>query len=558
VRLWLIALMVATWLAPAVAYARPVRVRGGARLQAQARFIGERAILELRGRLADDRQDPVEDSPVELRTKSGLDLADVGGCANPRSSTYRLDGGLKVLTSLGGEFCLRWERTPDQGRIALRFAGDQYHGAAELEVAFDRTKAQKLSTVLRFEPRPLVVDLDKDTVAISGLLDLADRTAHASRGGHLVKLFDERSATEAIAEARSSGDGKVRMSVPTAKLGEPGRGTLRLVFEGQAALERAEDEQPITRRSTVRLALSEPVEPTDPGDSAVVRLTLSTPRGTVDGGVAEALVDGASVGSAPVTDGNSELTVILGVNHKGPVRLAVRYVPSSPFFIPGPVLEVEVPVAPPSIALRLILAVLVIAAGVWVTVSWRRSKKLPTLGKGRPMLTPGVHVVHSRSGTNAWKGTVVDAHEGTALRNVAVVVRAPSLEDDGTLLEVVTDAEGRFEFALDARPDGAELVASSKSHAEERKALPAGGTLRIALITRRRALQRRLVQWAKLRGRPYDAKPEPTPAHVRQAAIIKDRGEVETWASAVEEAAFGPGGVDDRVEERVRDLEPGP
>lgn len=543
---------------PQLAQARPVRIRGDASLRAQAQFIGDREVLELRGRLSDDRRDPVEGATIELSTKSGLELGDTGSCRSPRSRVYSAPDGLKVLTEVGGEFCLRWREAPDEGTLSLRFAGDEYHGGAELEVSFDRARAQKLATVLRFDPRPLVLDLDKEQVVVSGVMDLAQRTAHAPRGGHRIRLFDERSDAEPLAEAETSGDGKVRFTLPTATLAGPGRGKLVLKYPGDDALAASEDEQPITRRASVRMSLLEDVPPADPGDTATVLLRLEAARGTVDSGVVEGLVDGMAVGTGPVVGGEAQLTVALDVEHRGPTTLSVRYVPSSPFYKPGPMLEVTVPMAPPSILLRVVLAVLVVAAGAWVTVSWRRSKKLPKLGKGRPMLTPGVHVVKSRQGQNAWQGTVVDAHDGHPLTGVTVLVRAPSLDDDGILVEATTDERGSFAFELDARPEGAELVAKSRSHAEERKALPTGGTLRIALITRRRAIQRRLVNWARVRGRPYDHKPDPTPGHVREAAVLQNREEVERWARAVEHAAFGPDDVDEVAEDGIHDLEPGP
>ena len=77
--------------------------------------------------------------------------------------------------------------------------------------------------------------------------------------------------------------------------------------------------------------------------------------------------------------------------------------------------------------------------------------------------------------------------------------------------------------------------------------------LRIALVTRKRKLLERLVAWARRMGSPYDARPEPTPGHVRRAA--KD-GQVAGWAAAVEQAAFGGGDVDERVELEVSALAP--
>ena len=553
-------LVAALWLLliawASAAAARPVRVRGGSSIRAQARFLEDRSLLELRGRLADDAGVPIESAWLELSAKGGLVLSDAGACREPRATVAPLEGGLRVRSSVGGELCLRWRAPPDTGVISLSFPGDAYHGGSSLEAKFDRGAPQRLATVLRFEPRPLVLDLDKERIAISGVLDLALDTAHAGRDGLSVSLHDEGGAE--LAKALTGGDGKVRLQVDSARLGDPGAGKIELRFAGNDVLAEGRDEQPVTRRSTVTLALEDAVEPTDPGDTAEVSLVVAARRGVVDGGVVEALVDGASVGSGAVHQGRAVLAVPLAPKATGTLVVSVRYLPSSPYFKPGASLEIGLPVAPPSVAWRTLLTVLVLAAAAWVTVSWRRSKKPPALGKGRPLLTPGVHVVHSRRGAKSWRGTVVDAHEGTPLSGVSIVVRAPTLEQDDVLLRVDSDGRGMFAFDLDPLPDGAEIVARSETHAEERKALPAGGTLRIALITRRRALLRRFVSWAQIRGAPYDIKPEPTPKHVAEAASRDERGDVRAWAQAVEGAAFGPGEVDADVEAAVRDVEPGP
>jgi hypothetical protein len=73
-------------------------------------------------------------------------------------------------------------------------------------------------------------------------------------------------------------------------------------------------------------------------------------------------------------------------------------------------------------------------------------------------------------------------------------------------------------------------------------------------VLRRRALLERLVDWARRRGRPYDAKPEPTPGHVRRAA--GSEFSVARWADAVERAAYGGGVVDEHAQAEVDRLAP--
>jgi hypothetical protein len=84
--------------------------------------------------------------------------------------------------------------------------------------------------------------------------------------------------------------------------------------------------------------------------------------------------------------------------------------------------------------------------------------------------------------------------------------------------------------------------------------LPEAGELDVALVLRKRALLDRLVAWARRRGLPFDARPEPTPGHVRRAAA----GEftVARWADAVERAAFGGQVVDAHAEKEVERLAP--
>jgi hypothetical protein len=74
----------------------------------------------------------------------------------------------------------------------------------------------------------------------------------------------------------------------------------------------------------------------------------------------------------------------------------------------------------------------------------------------------------------------------------------------------------------------------------------------------------RLVAWARRRGKPFDARPEPTPGHVRRAAgrlefEVDQRAraeEIEQWATAVERAAYGGAPVDARAQAKVDDLAP--
>jgi hypothetical protein len=174
---------------------------------------------------------------------------------------------------------------------------------------------------------------------------------------------------------------------------------------------------------------------------------------------------------------------------------------------------------------------------------------------------PRLDVVRpAERGEVGWRGTVVDAHEGTAVRGARIWVERGTFDGRSVLASVAADADGAFELpAIEGIVGDEQMAVEAPLHARLVQPLPAPGVLSIALLLRRRALLARLVGWARKRGRPFDVKPEPTPGHVRRAAA--DDLQTARWADAVERAVFGGGDVDARMEgeiERMAPAEPRP
>ena len=124
------------------------------------------------------------------------------------------------------------------------------------------------------------------------------------------------------------------------------------------------------------------------------------------------------------------------------------------------------------------------------------------------------------------------------------------------LASVVAEDDGRFVLPTLIAHPGDELSFEAPLHVSLRRPLPPPSELDAQLILRKRALLARLVTWARLRGRPFDARPEPTPGHVRRAAGEDFR--VARWADAVEKAAYAGEPVDARLEADVDRLAPTP
>jgi hypothetical protein len=560
----------ALWSRPAAAV--KIRIKGSAQIEAVA--TAEQEGFTVRGELTDDVGVPIPSSvvvisalsadggkqPVPLPPPLSCDPEGRGkpSVTRPNAHEYSVD------TDERGTFCVR-AATPLSGTLRLRYAGTKLHEPVEARVTIDTGTERLARTVLRFEPAPEVIDLDRESVAITGSLRI-DRSessrllqnAPTRREGLLVVLEDERG--ERIAEAQTGGDGRVRFEVKTARLGAPGPGELRLRFDASGALAKATATQAVVRRAVVSMSVPHPAQGNDPEDGIPIEVEVGSSRGAVTDGVVEALRNGDSVGAGRVENGKATVVVAFPAERSGSVPLALRYVPSAPWWRSGAMLEVTVRVAGPGIAKHLVLAVLVAGFAAWIVAGWRRAPKkilsadLET-ATAPPSGRPGVLVLGASAGQSGWRGHVADAHDGTPIAGARLRIVVPSFEGEGVIAEATSDERGTFALEAAHRSD-ARLIVDSPDHSAYEQALPQPSVLGVALITRRRALLDRLVRWARRTGAPYDGPPEPTPGHVRRAAGRAEASEVEAWARRVEDAAFGPTEVDGALEDEVRAAEP--
>jgi hypothetical protein len=158
---------------------------------------------------------------------------------------------------------------------------------------------------------------------------------------------------------------------------------------------------------------------------------------------------------------------------------------------------------------------------------------------------------------SGWKGRVLDAHEGTPIEAARISVLIPAFGGDGCATSGVTDEQGHFELDHVERTEGARLEVTARWHSTLVKPLPPPGLITVNLLSRRRALLGRLVDWALRAGRPWTQPGDPTPGHVARVARARHAQDVEGWAESVENAAFGPEPPDADVEQEVREREPG-
>jgi len=564
-----------------------VHVRGTAELHAVA--TADHGELTVHGELIDDAGTPIAGAPIGVQAFDGgapLHVGPLRACdeASGRPPPRGGPDDLVVETDDHGGFCAIGRAPALKMALKLRFRGSKLHDGAELEVPVEAAQPHLLRTILRFEPPPETLDLDREshTVTASVRVDRSDAgrqgpAGSAQRASLPLVLIDERGAH--VADALTGGDGRARFEVKTTALAGPGAGELVARFAGNAVLGKAEWSQPILRRADAHLALTHPVDRADAEEGVTLDVDVTTARGPVSGGVVEVRrvapsyasagsagdgsrpQGGESVGAGTVDElGHARIIATFPAGGATQVPLALRYVPAAPWYRAGPELRVEVKLAGPGMGRQILLALVVITAAAWVVGGWRRSPRPPIAPgiegtQAPPSGRPGVHVLASPPDLVGWRGTVTDAHDGSPVPGARLAVVAPAFEGDGVVARAIADENGAFTLEAAYRSD-ARLVVDAVEHSTHEQALPPPSILGVALITRRRALVERLVRWARQKGAPFDGVPEPTPGHVRRVASRASAQDVEVWAGRVEQAAYGPDAVGADLEREVRGTEP--
>ncbi len=548
------------------AAADPIRiqVRGAAQLRVQAWT--ENDGFAVRGELTDDVGGPIalaqltlrafaeNGSPISVLTLTTCDARTARGAKITES----------VVTDERGAICVR-ARGVSAATITVRYDGNETFDGGEVRTTVESAQGPLASVSLRFEPAIETIDLERETVPVSGSLRIGKTDGPAAppkREGLAVVLEDERGTT--LAETKTGGDGRARFDVPVKALAGPGPGQLRLRFAGDAGLAKASATQPVVRQAEAKLSLVR--QPSGAADEEIlIEVDVISGRGPVTGGVVEALRDGVSVGAASVSDGRSRLLAAVGTERSTTVSVVLRYVPASPWFRPGPELTVNVEISGTGIWKQLIVTLLVTGVAAWVVAGWRRAKPKPRgeedAAAPPPSGRPGVQVIGRAPSAGGWRGVVVDAHEGTPVQGATLSIVVPSFQGDGVIARAIADEHGAFSFEPTNVRDG-RLLVRAELHSTYEQALPQPSALHVALITRRRALLDRLVRWARNQGSPFDAPAEPTPGHIRRVAgrLQMQEGErwvpVDAWAQQVESVAYGPEPVRADQEAAVRAAEP--
>jgi 5-hydroxyisourate hydrolase-like protein (transthyretin family) len=543
------------------AHATRVRVHGTAKLSMEV-LRGTPATI--RGLLRDDTGAPIagervvvsverEGAPADASVRAAMLAAKRCSGTEP---VYLEPDSMGPRTDDEGRFCLTLLLGADRYRVHASYAGDKLTDGAKLDLPADLVRARLR---LAFDPELHTVALEAKSTTLEATAATDENGALEPAAGKSITLFTESGAE--IARETTNVSGRARFVVPTARLGSPGKGELRLTFAGDADTAFADVRSEIDRVAPVELTLSGPVPEGATDDGVPAAIDVSTAAsGPVSEGSVEAHLHDVVVGMAPVTAGHARLVLTFASHGPQPVEVHVRYVPVSPFYRAQAPLLVKVSPgsgSPWKRAPLVVLAVAVLAFLILFRRQQRVAPKVPSVRKeelgpiGHARVDMVKPVQYARSG---WTGEVVDAHEGTPVNGADVRIERPSFQAKQLLAQARADAQGRWKLAHVEVLPGDELVVSGPLHSELPTKVPPEGELRIALVLRKRAILASLVKWARAKGGAYDGKPEPTPGLVRRLASHDYR--TARWADAVEQGAFDAVTVDRAKEREIEALRP--
>jgi hypothetical protein len=539
-----------------------VQVRGVARVDVQAARSAGTMVLS--GVVRDDLSAPIAGASVVLTVTGGSRRFESCNPARDRIAIGSA-GEVAVVTDSESRFCVR-----------LILAGGSYvaHFEVPASASFDGTTLDlpldpsRKAVTLRFDPEPSTLEIDGDAVSVEAIATTEENGEVGAVPGILLRLSNEADAT--LATTTTSTSGGARFPIAGAELGSPGRGELRVTFAGSADLSMSAHTALVERCTHVHLegpGTTDPVARTTTVKDQVtaeVRVVAAcashgcsgSPTGSV------AMVRGDKlVGVAPIASGQARVTATQmrdGIDDSSDGPLSLRYLPDAPWFLPT--YDVLLPRRPPPKSTwgGLLMALAGLAAAGWVLAArWRPrdlASEMPPASVLQAPVRAGVIVVRRSATDPGLVGRVVDAHEGTPVQAAQVRLERAGFDGVDVVSRVSCDASGRFELPLPTARPGDELVVESGAYCTLRTPVAGGGEVEIALILRRRQLIDDLVRWARKRGGRFDARPEPTPGHVRRVA--GDDEQAARWADAVERAVYGNEVVDQEVETRVAQLAP--
>jgi hypothetical protein len=536
---------------------QPVRVT----IQAQPRFDGAHASrlagadpsIEVSAALVGDTGAPIVGADVSMALANGERGANIQPCSpGPPARTTQRETSLQ--TGEGGLLCVRVSGASSDNSLRLRFAGDDVHLSVTASIPLQPAPAP---SSLSFDAPSLELDLDQPSLKLRlSLLPSSDERIPEID----LELVDGGRTTPLQTSGWNRSDGTLWFSIDTEQLGTPGPARLvaRMAPRPGTLEPPARAEAIALRVATVRLGAE---LSTDDSGARVVQVRAETRApGPTPSGWVEATHDGEpeAVAAAPLVQGSARLA--LGESRtSGDITL--NYHSDDPWWLPGEPLVLSIDEEAPRAPRRWPWLALLAPIGYVCLRSLQRPAQRKSERRPPPKprtRAPGL-AVDASAPLSGWVGSVSDAHDGQPIVGARVQVLLPSFRDsEPSALTAVADARGAFQLpALQhPLPEGARLRVWAPLHSEVERPLPPQGRVSITLTSRRRAVLRRLIRWARALGAPWARGGEPTPGEIADIAVRRGDPRTARWAESIQAAAFGRAPVDEALEAALREAEP--
>jgi len=558
-RAWLVAGCAALSysLAPLAATAETqLRVTGSLTIEASASQLSGGS--EVEARLLDDAGHAVPGVLLQLKPLNANAALSARDCQSRTTSLpVNPSGAYLARSNAAGSLCVHFEGTPEHAEFELSFAdADGLYAATSRRVVADSATR---SVQMAFAPAPSVLALERE----SQTLTLATRPLPALTPGApleslavTLRLKRDGEPVQTLDATSVEIGNNAEFHVPSRLLGAPGPLEVSAEFAGSGTTRAARALARVTATAQVALSLVEPVAPSHPESGVRLRVRVNSVAGPVQSGSVEARSAGSNLGSARVVEGLADLYVQLDERSAISRPIELRYASDSPWWLAGPELSITVPVLPPSPWRRIAWIAAVVLLGSWLLLGWQRprrlERKVTSLASRHSARVP-VDVIEVGDAQGGWRGQVLDAHDGTPIADALVLLRLPAFDASGVLRSARTDTRGAFVLeGVESAGPGAALEVRAPFHTPLAAPMPPPGTLVLSLTSRRRTLLTRFVEWAVHDG-GWERHGEATPGEVARRT---DRDEVAVWASALDEAAFGPDPLSETKEQAVLGREP--
>jgi hypothetical protein len=534
----------------------PLRITGSVTIDASASL--HHGSSDVQARLLDDSGHPVAGAELLIKpVPSSAQPSSVRPCrAHAAELSANSSGAYVAQSDDSGGVCLHFEGAAEHAEFELAFTDPNglYAASSVRVVADSATRGVEMA----FAPAPSLFSLER----AEQVLSLVTRPVPALGPGEDVEpltitlsLTRDGRAPLKLAQASVELGSSTELHLPSRALGPPGPVEISAEFAGSPSTRAARTSVHATCTALAALTLAEPIAASHPESGVRIRVRVESIAGPVPSGSVEAQSGGVSLGSARVNAGLAELNVQLDEVQAKARPLELRYVADTPWWLSADPLSVEIPILPPSPWRRIAWIAGVIALGLWLLASWQRPRRIERSGPQgpKPIVRAPIDVLEVGDVASGWHGRVIDAHDGTPLAGATVLVRMPAFDGKGVLRTAHTGADGAFELEGSASVGpGAALEVRAPWHTPLAAPMPPAGHLLLSLVSRRRTLLARFVSWARSDAEWAD-RHEPTPGEVARRA---GRPDVAAWASAVDEAAFGPDPLSESKEQHVVGREP--